>query len=103
MRIPLEIHKTIQFDDCNVIIKVARVELGMDIDAQNIHLDVRIELAVIVDIPLAEPYPQLLWPVLLYTMSGCQDVRGIYQRASADIYIVILLLLQEGCLPGVFS
>ena len=74
MWVSLEVHKTIQFDDCYVIVEIARIKLRMNVDAENVELYVGIELTIIVDIPLPKSYPKLFWSVLLYTMSGGQYV-----------------------------
>ena len=103
MRIPLKINKAINFNDSNIIIKIARVKLRMNVNAETIHLNIWVELAVIVNIPLSQPDPQLFWSVLLDTMRCCQDMGGIYQGSSTNINIVILLFLQYGHLPGIFS
>ena len=70
MRISLEVHETIQLDDSNIIVEITRVELRVDGDAQGIKLNVCKELTIIVDIPLTQPDPDLLWPEVLDTMCG---------------------------------
>ena len=103
MRISLKVNKTIKLDDSNIIIEVTRVELRMNVDAKTIHLNIWIKLAVIVDIPLPQPDPQLLRSVLLDTMSCCQYMRSIYQGSSTHINIVVLFFLQDGRLPWIFT
>ena len=49
-----------------------------------------------------ETDPDLLWPVLLDAVSRGQDVRGVNQGAAADVHVVVLLLLEDGRLPGIF-
>ena len=70
---------------------------------QDIKLHVGEELAVIVDVPLPQPHPQLLGSVLLDAVSCCQQVTPINQAASTHVHIVILLLLQQRHLPGILS
>ena len=89
-----KVHKTIQLDDGDIIVQIAGVKLRVDGDAQHIKFNVWEELAVIVDIPLAQPDPDLLWPELLDAMCCSEKMRGIYERPSAHVDIVILLLLQ---------
>lgn len=101
--IALEVHMAVQFDESNVIVEVARVVLGMDVDGQNVHLDIWVELDIIVDIPLPEPDAELLWAVPLDTVGGGEKAAAIYQRSATDINVVILLLFKYRNLPGIFT
>ena len=39
----MEINKTVKFDDCDVIVQVSLVEIGVNQNRMDIFLDVRIE------------------------------------------------------------
>ena len=51
--VPGKVHQTVNLDDSQVIVEVARVVLGVDVHAKHIKLDVGEELTVIIDVPLA--------------------------------------------------
>ena len=40
-------------------------------------------------------HPKLFRAILLDAVRSCEDVRGINERSSADVNIVVLLLLQD--------
>ena len=93
MRMLLEVHQPIHLDNSQVIVEVASVKVWMVFDVQNIHLQVRVELIIIVNIPLPQPHPELLWPVLVDAVSGCEEVVAVYESCSTGVDIVILVLL----------
>ena len=53
VRVSCKVNKTIQLDDSNIIVQIARVKLRMYVDAQRFKLNIWVKLAVIVYIPLA--------------------------------------------------
>ena len=57
----LEVHIAVEPDDGEIVVEVAAVELWMDADAEDVQLNVGVELAVVVHVPFAQPHPQLLW------------------------------------------
>ena len=59
----LEVHIAVEPDDGNVVVEVAAVELGVDAHAEHVQLNVGVELAVVVHVPLAQADSQLLRPV----------------------------------------
>ena len=89
--VPGKVHQTVNLDDSQVIVEVAGVVLGVDVHAKHVKLNVGEELAVIVDIPLPEPDPQLLRPVLLDAVSSCQQVASINQAATTNIHLQIFV------------
>ena len=62
MRVAQEVNESVQLDEGNVVVEVARLKLGVHVDAEDVELDVGVELAVVVDVPLAQSDPQLLRP-----------------------------------------
>ena len=62
MRIPLEVHVAVQPDDGQVVVEVPGVELGVNPEAEHVQLNVGVELAVVIHVPLAQPDSQLLRP-----------------------------------------
>merc|ERR1719412_825587 len=75
--VPLEVQEAVQLDDGDVVVQVSRIELRVDGDGEDVELNVGVELAVVVDIPLAEADPELLWAVLLDAVGRRDDVRGV--------------------------
>jgi hypothetical protein len=59
----LEVHIAVKSDDGNVVVQVAAVELWVDAHAEHVQLNVGVELAVVVHVPLAQADSQLLRPV----------------------------------------
>jgi len=96
-----KVNKTIQLNDRNVVVQVTRIVFWMNLHVKNIELNVGEELAVVVDVPLAQPHPELLRPVLLDTVSSSQEVSSINQTSATDVNIVVLLLLKQRHLPRV--
>ena len=90
--VPGKVHQTVNLNNCQVVVEVAGVVLRVDVHAKHVKLDVGEELAVVVDIPLPEPDPQLLRPVLLDTVSSCQQVASINQAATTNIHLQIFFL-----------
>ena len=54
MRVPLEVEEAVEFDDGNVVVKIAGVEVGVDGDGQDVQLNVGVELTVIVHVPFSQ-------------------------------------------------
>ena len=54
MRVPLEVEEAVEFDDGNVVVEIARVEVGVDGDGQDVQLNVGVELTVIVHVPFSQ-------------------------------------------------
>ena len=54
MRVPLEVEEAVEFDDGNVVVQIAGVEVRMDGDGQDVQLDVGVELTVIVHVPFSQ-------------------------------------------------
>ena len=54
MRVPLEVEEAVEFDDGNVVVQIAGVEVGMDGDGQDVQLNVGVELTVIVHVPFSQ-------------------------------------------------
>merc|ERR1719219_2993440 len=101
--VPGEINEAVNLYDSQVVVEVAGVVLGVDLHLQHVELNVGEELAVVVDVPLAQPDPELLRPVLLDAVSRCEEVSAVNETAATDVHIVVLLLLQYGDLPGVLA
>ena len=93
MGIFLKVHQAVHLDNSQVIVKIAGVKVRMILNIQNIHLNIWVELTVIVYIPLPQPNPELLWPVLVNAVGGCKKMAAIYQSSSTGVHIVILVLL----------
>ena len=93
MGILLKVHQAVHLDNSQVIVKIAGVKVWMILNVQNIHLNVWVELTVIVYIPLPQPHPELLWPVLIDAVGGCKQMAPIYQSSTTGVHIVILVLL----------
>ena len=93
MRVLLEVETAVQLDDSNVIVEVARVELRVVLDLQDVHLHVGVELGVAVDIPLAQPHPELLRSELVDAVSGRDEVTGVDQSGPTGVDIIVLILL----------
>ena len=53
MRVPLEVEEAVEFDDGNVVVQIAGVEVRVDGDGQDVQLDVGVELTVIVHVPFS--------------------------------------------------
>ena len=71
MCVASKVDESVNLDHGDVVVEVAGVVVGVGLHAQHVKLDVGEELAVIVDIPLPEPDPQLLRPVLLDAVGSC--------------------------------
>ena len=54
MRVPLEVEETVEFDDGNVVVQIAGVEVRVDGDGQDVQLNVGVELTVIVHVPFSQ-------------------------------------------------
>ena len=54
MRVPLEVEEAVEFDDGNVVVQIAGVKVRVDGDGQDVQLNVRVELAVIVHVPFSQ-------------------------------------------------
>ena len=54
MRVPLEVEESVKFDDGNVVVEIAGVEVGVDGDGQDVQLNVGVELTVIVHVPFSQ-------------------------------------------------
>ena len=54
MRVPLEVEEAVEFDDGNVVVKIAGVEVRVDGDGQDVQLNVGVELTVIVHVPFSQ-------------------------------------------------
>ena len=54
MRVPLEVEEAVEFDDGNVVVQIAGVEVGVDGDGQDVQLNVGVELTVIVHVPFSQ-------------------------------------------------
>ena len=54
MRVPLEVEEAVEFDDGNVVVEIAGIEVRMDGDGQDVQLDVGVELTVIVHVPFSQ-------------------------------------------------
>ena len=54
MRVPLEVEEAIKFDDGDVVVQIARVEVRVDGDGQDVQLNVGVELTVIVHVPFSQ-------------------------------------------------
>ena len=54
MRVPLEVEESVEFDDGNVVVQIAGVEVGVDGDGQDVQLNVGVELTVIVHVPFSQ-------------------------------------------------
>ena len=93
MRVLLEVETAVQFDDSNVIVEVARVELRVVLDLQDVHLHVGVELGVAVDIPLAQPDSELLGSELVDAVGGRDEVTGVDESGPTGVDIVVLILL----------
>ena len=52
--VPLKVQEAVQLDDGNVVVEISRIEIRMDGDGQDIKLNVGVEFAVIVHIPLSQ-------------------------------------------------
>ena len=89
----LKVHQPIHLDNSKVIVKVPSVEVWMILDVENIHLQVGVELAVIMDVPLPQPDPELLGSVLVDAVGGSQEMVPVYKSSSTGVDIVILVLL----------
>ena len=62
MWVTLEIYDTIQLYDGDIVVQVARRVLRVGLDVQHVELNVGVELAVVVDVPLSYSDTQLLRP-----------------------------------------
>lgn len=54
-----EIDGTLELDESYVVVKIARVVLGVDDNRDDVLLDVRIELRLAVDVPFTESHAKL--------------------------------------------
>ena len=54
MRVPLEVEEAVEFDDGNVVVQIAGVEVGVDGDGEDVQLNVGVELTVIVHVPFSQ-------------------------------------------------
>lgn len=54
MRVPLEVEESVKFDDGNVVVQIAGVEVGVDGDGEDVQLNVGVELTVIVHVPFSQ-------------------------------------------------
>ena len=54
MGVPLEVEETVEFDDGNVVVQIAGVEVRVDGDGQDVQLNVGVELTVIVHVPFSQ-------------------------------------------------
>ena len=54
MRVPLEVEETVELDDGNVVVEIARIEVRVDRDGQDVQLNVGVKLAVIVHVPFSQ-------------------------------------------------
>ena len=54
MRVPLEVEEAVEFDNGNVIVEIAGVEVRVDGDGQDVQLNVGVELTVIVHVPFSQ-------------------------------------------------
>ena len=93
MRILLEVHQAIHLDNSEIVVQIPCVEIRMIFDLQNIHFNVWIKLAVIMDIPLPQPDSQLLRSELVDAVRCCKEVGAIYECGATGVHIVILVLL----------
>ena len=62
MGVPQEVNEPVQLDDGDVVVEVPAVELWVHLDAEDVELDVGVELSVVVDVPLPQAHAQLLRP-----------------------------------------
>ena len=93
MGILLEVQTTVQLDDSNVIVEVARMELWVILDLQDIHFHIGVRLCVTVDIPLPQPHSQLLRSELVDAVCGRDEVTRVDQSSPTGVDIIVLILL----------
>ena len=60
MRVPQEVDEPVQLEDSNIVVEVAGRVLGVDLDGEHVQLQVRIELGVVVHVPLSQSHAELL-------------------------------------------
>lgn len=87
----------------DVVVQGPCVELRVNEQSLDISLLVRVELYVVVHVPLAQTDSEVEGGVRFDAVSGSEDMDVVDECASTDIHTLLRVLLQDGYLPRILT